>query len=179
MNNILIVICRTSSRLSFGERRKSTSSDASECTISSTATTVIDKTLDAGDQLPDGVDDFDLENWHDPYQVSEYAMDIFNYLKDREPEFAIEPYMHRQPQLTSWMRTLLVDWMVEVQETFELNHETLYLAVKIVDIYLSKVTIGKDKLQLVGAAAMFIACKYDVSVDCHLLLTSERNKLNT
>lgn len=113
--------------------------------------------------MPDGVDDFDQENLDDPYQVSEYAMDIFEYLKGREPEFAIEPYMHRQPQLTTWIRTLLVDWMVELQETFELNHETLYLAVKIVDIYLSKVTVARDKLQLVGAASMLIACKYDVS----------------
>lgn len=33
---------------------------------------------------PDGVDDFDKENWDDPFQVSHYAMDIFNYLKERE-----------------------------------------------------------------------------------------------
>ena len=65
--------------------------------------------------------------------------------------------------LTRYMRSLLVDWMVEVQENFEMNHETLYLAVKIVDLYLSKVVVGKETLQLVGAAAMFIASKYDVS----------------
>lgn len=59
------------------------------------------------------------------------------------------------------MRSLLVDWMVEIQESFELNHETLYLGVKLVDLYLSKVTVNKDVLQLVGAAAMFIASKYD------------------
>ena len=72
--------------------------------------------------------------------------------------------MHRQTQMTALIRTLLVDWMVEVQETFELNHETLYLAVKIVDIYLGKVDMPKNNLQLLGAAAMFIACKFDVSV---------------
>lgn len=113
--------------------------------------------------VPDGVIDFDRENWDDPLQASHYAMDIFNYLKEREQLFKIEPYMHRQPNLTAWMRTLLVDWMVEVQETFELNHETLYLAVKIVDIYLGKLTVHKEKLQLLGAAALFMACKYDVS----------------
>lgn len=113
--------------------------------------------------VPQGVNDFDRENWDDPIQVSNYAMDIFNYLKGREATFAIDPYMQRQPYLTAWMRTLLVDWMVEVQETFEMNHETLYLAVKIVDIYLSKVTVQKEKLQLLGAAALLMACKYDVS----------------
>lgn len=69
--------------------------------------------------------------------------------------------MDRQVLLTTWMRSLLVDWMIEVQENFELNHETLYLGVKLVDLYLSKVIVGKETLQLVGAAAMFIACKYD------------------
>lgn len=54
--------------------------------------------------------------------------------------------------------------MVEVQESFELNHETLYLAVKIVDTYLGKELVSKDALQLLGAAALLIACKFDVSV---------------
>lgn len=69
--------------------------------------------------------------------------------------------MEKQVCLTNWMRSLLVDWMIEVQESFELNHETLYLAVKLVDYYLSKVVVSKETLQLVGAASMFIASKYD------------------
>ncbi|CAK9814661.1 G2/mitotic-specific cyclin-B3 [Anthophora plagiata] len=112
--------------------------------------------------LPEGVQwDFDAENWLDPFQVSHYAMDIFNYLKDRERLFPIGDYMERQVCLSRWMRALLVDWMVEVQESFELNHETLYLAVKLVDLYLTKVTVGKETLQLLGAASLFIASKYD------------------
>lgn len=35
-------------------------------------------------KLPPGVEDFDAENANDPFQVSDYAMDIFDYLKDRE-----------------------------------------------------------------------------------------------
>ncbi|KAF3426722.1 hypothetical protein E2986_06422 [Frieseomelitta varia] len=112
--------------------------------------------------LPEGVQwDFDAENWLDPFQVSHYAMDIFNYLKDRERLFPIGDYMEKQVCLSRWMRALLVDWMVEVQESFELNHETLYLAVKLVDLYLTKVTVGKETLQLLGAASLFIASKYD------------------
>ncbi|XP_008194308.1 G2/mitotic-specific cyclin-B3 isoform X2 [Tribolium castaneum] len=112
-------------------------------------------------EVPEGVPDFDKENWDDVHQVSHYAMDIFNYMKSREPQFEIADYMDRQVCLTSWMRSLLVDWMVEVQESFELNHETLYLGVKLVDFYLSRMTVGKETLQLVGAASMFIASKYD------------------
>ena len=62
------------------------------------------------------------------------------------------------------MRAVLVDWLVEVQENFELNHETLYLAVKLTDMYLSKKKIAKDHLQLLGATALFISCKYDVRI---------------
>ena len=114
--------------------------------------------------LPDGVQwDFDGENWSDPYQVPQYAMDVFEYLKQRERLFPINDYMERQVCLSRWMRSLLVDWMVAVQESFELNHETLYLAVKLVDLYLTKVTVGKETLQLLGAASLFIASKFDVS----------------
>lgn len=34
--------------------------------------------------VPEGIHDFDKENWDDIFQVSHYAMDIFNYLKTRE-----------------------------------------------------------------------------------------------
>ncbi|EGI59239.1 CCNB3 protein, partial [Acromyrmex insinuator] len=113
-------------------------------------------------ELPEGVQwDFDVENWLDPYQISHYAMDIFEYLKGREHLFLISDYMDRQVCLSQWMRALLVDWMVEVQESFELNHETLYLAVKLVDLYLTKMTVGKETLQLLGAASLFIASKFD------------------
>ncbi|GJQ66946.1 CycB3 [Trypoxylus dichotomus] len=122
----------------------------------------MEKQLNLGsEKVPENVHDFDKENWDDIFQVSHYAMDIFNYLKSREATFAVSDYMDRQVCLTKWMRQLLVDWMVEVQESFELNHETLYLGVKLVDMYLSKMTVGKETLQLVGAAAMFVASKYD------------------
>ncbi|KAI8130166.1 G2/mitotic-specific cyclin-B3 [Lucilia cuprina] len=120
-----------------------------------------EKAVDEAEQLPEGVEDIDKANWNDLFLVSHYARDIFNYLKQRESEFPIDDYMERQVHISTWMRSLLVDWMVEVQETFELNHETLYLAVKIVDLFLCKEQISKDKLQLLGAAALFIACKFD------------------
>lgn len=49
-----------------------------------------------------------------------------------------------------------------VQENFELYHETLYLAVKMTDHYLSQTHIHRDMLQLVGSTAMLVACKFEV-----------------
>lgn len=79
--------------------------------------------------------------------------------------FAIGDYIQRQPAVSREMRAVLADWMVEVQENFELNHETLYLAVKLVDIYLDRTedTVEKDDLQLIASTAIFIAAKFDVS----------------
>ena len=54
--------------------------------------------------------------------------------------------------------------MVGVQESFELNHETLYLAVKLVDMFLDHVpNVAKEDLQLLAGTSVFIAAKFDVS----------------
>ena len=52
--------------------------------------------------------------------------------------FKVSDYMSEQPEINKSMRAILVDWLVEVQESFELNHETLYTAVKMMDLYLSR-----------------------------------------
>jgi len=70
--------------------------------------------------------------------------------------------MSRQPQVTSTMRAILVDWLVEVQQNFELHHETLYLAVKLTDRFLDRAPIQKDRLQLLGMTAVLVASKYEV-----------------
>lgn len=66
-------------------------------------------------------------------------------------------YMRRQPDITYTMRTILVEWMVEVAEEYRLQTETLYLAVSYIDRFLSLMSVVRAKLQLVGTAAMFIA----------------------
>lgn len=52
-----------------------------------------------------------------------------------------------------------------LKENFELYHETLYLAVKMTDHYLSKVPIQREMLQLIGSTAMLIASKFEVSLN--------------
>lgn len=70
--------------------------------------------------------------------------------------------MHLQPDISPGMRTILVDWLIEVQENFELFHETLYLGVKLVDLYLSRKEVKREYLQLVGATSLLIAAKFEV-----------------
>ena len=66
-------------------------------------------------------------------------------------------YMQRQTDITSNMRTILVDWMIEVTDEYRMHRETLFLAVNFVDRFLSVMAVQRGKLQLVGTAAMFIA----------------------
>ncbi|KAM9335855.1 G2/mitotic-specific cyclin-B3 [Symphorus nematophorus] len=105
--------------------------------------------------------DIDSENSEDCYMCPEYAKDIFDYLKQREEKFVLCNYMSKQPSLNPEMRAILIDWLVEVQENFELYHETLYLAVKMTDHYLSLTPVHREMLQLVGSTAMLIASKFE------------------
>jgi cyclin A len=59
------------------------------------------------------------------------------------------------------MRSILVDWLVEVAEEYRLNAETLYLAVSYTDRFLSQMSVLRSKLQLVGTSSMYIASKYE------------------
>jgi len=59
------------------------------------------------------------------------------------------------------MRSILVDWLVEVHLKFKLVPETLYLVVNLIDRYLAKKEVTRSKLQLVGVTALFIATKYE------------------
>lgn len=108
------------------------------------------------------INDYDAECARDPCHVSEYAADIFNYFKEREKKFRIGDYMGRQSSVNARMRAELIDWMALAQENLELNLETLYLAVKLVDLILDKLSIKKENLQLLGAGAIFLAAKFEV-----------------
>uniref|UniRef100_A0A0K0F9W8 G2/mitotic-specific cyclin-B3 n=1 Tax=Strongyloides venezuelensis TaxID=75913 RepID=A0A0K0F9W8_STRVS len=106
--------------------------------------------------------DFDRECSKDLTANATFANDIFNYLKSREPMFKIGDYMKKHKCISHEMRGILGDWMIEVQESFELYHETLYLAVKLTDLYLDRVeSVRQEDLQLIGSAAIFIASKFD------------------
>lgn len=127
------------------------------------AVTALDYYVEKKD-LPDTVPDVDRKVIEDPNCQAHYAHDAFTYLREREKLFIITPYIEQQAEMSPSYRALLVDWMVEVQEIFELNHETLYLAVKIVDRYLSQKSIRKVQIQLLGGSAMLISSKMDERV---------------
>lgn len=92
----------------------------------------------------------------------EYNLDVYNYLRSIEKKHVAKwNYLRKQPDITPSMRSILVDWLVEVTEEYKFQTETLYLAVSCIDRFLSSMSVERGKLQLVGTAALFIACKYE------------------
>jgi len=81
--------------------------------------------------------------------------------KSLQSRYNIQNYMGRQKSLTVNMRTILIDWIVEVHKKFRLVPDVLYLCVNIVDRYLSQVQVARKRLQLVGITSLLIACKYE------------------
>lgn len=59
------------------------------------------------------------------------------------------------------MRSVLVDWLVNIHKQFKLLPETLYMGVSIMDRFFEKQIVSKDKIQLVGVTAFFIASKFE------------------
>lgn len=73
----------------------------------------------------------------------------------------VHDYMSLQTDINSKMRSILIDWLVEVHRKFDLMPESLYLTINIVDRYLSMKIVPRRELQLVGISSMLIACKYE------------------
>lgn len=73
----------------------------------------------------------------------------------------LHDYMATQPDINAKMRSILVDWLIEVHRKFELMPETLYLTINIVDRFLSVKSVSRRELQLVGISSMLIASKYE------------------
>lgn len=97
-----------------------------------------------------------------PQSVKEYASGIFNQLFDKElVSLPCADYMDSQTDITGKMRTILIDWLVEVHMKYRLSSETLHLTVNLIDRYLSKATVTRKRLQLIGVVAMFIAAKFE------------------
>lgn len=109
------------------------------------------------------------ENDDDTYDISmvaEYAEEIFTYMKELEVRFQPNPgYMDTQTEIHWAMRSILVDWLVQVHHRFSLLPETLFLTINYIDRFLTIKTVSLSKLQLVGAVALFVAAKYE-EINC-------------
>ncbi|EDV25452.1 uncharacterized protein TRIADDRAFT_15757, partial [Trichoplax adhaerens] len=95
-------------------------------------------------------------SWADRKEVWQVMIENDNNFK-RSPDC-----FDRHPNLVPNMRGILLDWMMEVCESFKMQRETFYMAMDYLDRYLSlSDNILKQKLQLIGTTCLFIAAKIE------------------
>ncbi|WOG82282.1 hypothetical protein DCAR_0101445 [Daucus carota subsp. sativus] len=101
-------------------------------------------------------------NYKDPEMCAIYAPAIYENHRvkelDRRPYFG---YMEMQRDITHVMRGVLIDWLVEVSEEYNLVPDTLYLTANLIDQFLSRSFIERQRLQLLGVTCMLIASKFE------------------
>jgi len=115
--------------------------------------------------IPDaGVDS--SQDKKNPQQVCAYVNDIMSHMRQQEAKYMPDVNYMENIQSASGLaarhRVSLIDWVTEVHRKFKtLRQETLFLAINVIDRFLSKRQVAKDKLQLVGATCLLIASKVE------------------
>lgn len=107
----------------------------------------------------DDIDELDIE---DPLSATEYVEGMYAFFREKELTSSARPgYMERQPCIDGRMRSILVDWLIEVHLKFKMVPEALYLTINLVDRYLELKEIERPNLQLLGVACLLIGSKYE------------------
>lgn len=95
-------------------------------------------------------------------QVPEFADSIFVYLRDKDAALAVNPYyMNEQRDINPKMRSILVDWLIDVHIKFKLLPQTIFMTVNLIDRFLCLEQTTRQQLQLVGITALMVICKYE------------------
>lgn len=154
-----------------GSRSNSTSSAGSRQLNSVSSLSSNPETTANSTAMLKEVEDIDALDSDNPQLVSVYVKDVYSYLRVLEESYSIRPnYMSAagnnkgdKPEITARMRSILIDWLIQVHNRFSLLQETLFLSIGILDRFLQvKIKeVGRKNLQLVGITAMWIAAKYE------------------
>jgi|JI9StandDraft_1071089.scaffolds.fasta_scaffold40370_5 hypothetical protein len=97
----------------------------------------------------------------DPQMVPEYITDNFHFLiAQEEIHPPIGNYISGHRSVSETSRVKLIDWLCELHYKYKMFPETVFTVVTLVDRYLSAREVRLSELQLIGAAALFIASKF-------------------
>jgi hypothetical protein len=112
--------------------------------------------------------DFDKNNLSNIFWESHYAWDCFEYDRTQEIKFKIHREALSQIDNNNELKRLspqrwaeLVDWLVQIQIRFGLEHEPIFMAVKLADHYLRHKFISQDQDILLFIVTMLISAKFD------------------
>lgn len=121
------------------------------------------------EEAEDPVLNIDEGDEGNPLAAVEYIQDMSSFYRETEVLSCVPPdYMSHQTDINHTMRAVVVDWIIEVHWKYGFMPETLFLAINLMDRYLSSQRdLSRIMLQLVGITAMFVASKYEeTNVPC-------------
>ncbi|TMS18241.1 G1/S-specific cyclin-E1 [Larimichthys crocea] len=89
--------------------------------------------------------------------------DVWVKMINREQSYRhSKSFMRKHPRIQPRMRSILLDWLIEVSEAYTLHRQTFYLAQDYFDRFmLTQDDIEKNMLQLIGITCLFIAAKME------------------
>merc|ERR1712200_308142 len=153
-------------KLGIGLKKAATVSEVPSIEVMDTEQNVKEEVKkDTHPVFPEGVVDIDgvEEDLMNPQLCVEYAPAIYTYLRGVEEGLSIRKDFLQGMNVSGKMRAVLIDWLIEVHSQFKLLQETLYMTVYVIDKFLQTegYSIRRNKLQLVGVSAMFIASKVE------------------
>jgi len=93
--------------------------------------------------------------------LCDYGDEVEIYMRSFESRFLNSPDYLEDSEINHTMRSVLVDWLAQVQHHLKLAQETLYHAIGLLDHILKIRDVDPDKLQLVGVTTLLIASKLE------------------
>ena len=109
---------------------------------------------------------FDISKIKTNAQIPKEYINIIYHNLLLEENKGIIPYpdyskIISQKEINEQMRSILIDWIIDVHYKFNFTDETLFMTVLIIDRYISYKSISKKKFQLLGITALLISCKHE------------------
>ncbi|CAK6949176.1 G1/S-specific cyclin-E2-like [Scomber scombrus] len=98
-----------------------------------------------------------------PHFGRESSEDVWVKMVVKEQNYRhSKSFMLKHPRIQPRMRSILLDWLIEVSEAYTLHRQTFYLAQDYFDRFmLTQNNIEKGMLQLIGITCLFIAAKME------------------
>jgi len=106
---------------------------------------------------------------HDSQAVTWYSNDIYQWYRQQEALFRppVNYLELFERDINAQMRGILIDWIVEVSEMYNLTDQTIFLCTNYIDRYVGMTVVPRNNLQLVGVTCLQIASKFQ-EVSCPL-----------
>lgn len=102
-------------------------------------------------------------------ETSLYEQSINSVLHHNESsEYSPKDFLSWQSEIDESMRCTLIGWLVDVCNEFQLKNETLFMCASLIDRFLREQNVPKNRFQLLGVSALFIASKYEEIYPPHI-----------